>query len=83
MQLPELLRTSRHLGLSGMAASLEARLVQAQADQLAPADFLVLLLQDELTRRADRLLARRLKDAQFRVSYRHALQLIRLFWLTA
>jgi DNA replication protein DnaC len=66
MQLPELLRTLRHLGLSGMAASLEARLVQAQADQLAPADFLALLLQDELTRRADRLLTRRLKEAQFR-----------------
>ena len=66
MQLPELLRTLRHLGLSGMAASFEARLVQAQADQLAPADFLALLLQDELTRRADRLLARRFKEAQFR-----------------
>ena len=66
MELPELLRTLRQLGLSGMAESLEARLVQAQADHLPPADFLALLLQDELTRRADRLLARRLKEAQLR-----------------
>ena len=66
MQLPELLRALRHLGLGGMATSLEARLVQAQADHSAYADFLALLLQDELTRRADRLLTRRLKEAQFR-----------------
>ena len=66
MQLPDLLRTLRQLGLSGIAATLETRLVQAQADQLALADFLALLLHDELTRRADRLLARRLKEAQFR-----------------
>src|SRR5438093_4432045 len=66
MQLPELLHALRHLGLGGMATSLEARLVQAQADHSAYADFLALLLQDELTRRADRLLARRLKEAQFR-----------------
>src|SRR5437667_178498 len=66
MQLPELLHALRHLGLGGMATSLEARLVQAQADHSAYADFLALLLQDELTRRADRLLTRRLKEAQFR-----------------
>lgn len=66
MQLSELLRALRHLGLGGMAASLETRLVQAQAEQLPPADFLSLLVQDELTRRADRLLARRWKEAQFR-----------------
>jgi DNA replication protein DnaC len=68
MQLPELLRTLRHLGLSGIAASFETRLVQAQAEQLALADFLALLLQDELTRRADRLLTRRLTEAHFRDS---------------
>jgi DNA replication protein DnaC len=66
MQLPELLRTLRQLSLGGIAESLEARLVQAQADHLAPADFLALLVQDELTRRADRLLTRRLKEAQLR-----------------
>jgi DNA replication protein DnaC len=66
MQLPDLIRTLRQLGLSGIADTLESRLIQAQADQLALADFLALLLNDELTRRADRLLARRLKEAQFR-----------------
>ena len=66
MQLPELLRALRQLGLGGMAESLEARLVQAQADQLPVADFLALLVQDELTRRADRLLTRRVKEAAFR-----------------
>src|SRR5207244_13107412 len=66
MQLPELLRALRHLGLGGIATSLDARLVQAQADHSAYADFLALLLQDELTRRADRLLTRRHKEAQFR-----------------
>ena len=66
MQLPELHRTLRQLGLSGMADTLETRLVHAQAEQLPVADFLALLLQDELTRRADRLLTRRLKEAQFR-----------------
>src|SRR5438874_379124 len=66
MQLPELLHALRHLALGGIATSLEARLVQAQADRSAYADFLALLLQDELTRRADRLLTRRLKEAQLR-----------------
>ena len=66
MQLPELLRALRQLGLGGMAETLETRLVQAQAEQLALADAVALLVQDELTRRADRLLARRLKEAQFR-----------------
>jgi DNA replication protein DnaC len=66
MQLPELLRALRQLGLGGMAETLEPRLVQAQAEPLALADCLALLVQDELTRRADRLLARRLKEAQFR-----------------
>src|SRR5947199_1526202 len=66
MQLPELLHALRHLGLGGIATSLEARLVQAQADRSAYADFLALLLQDELTRRADRLLPHRHMLAQFR-----------------
>ena len=66
MQLPDLIRILRNLGLSGIADNLDARLVQGQADQLPLADFLSLLLQDELSRRADRLLTRRLKDAQFR-----------------
>jgi DNA replication protein DnaC len=49
-----------------MAAMLEIRLQQARAERLAPIDFLSTLVQDELTRRADRLLERRRKQAAFR-----------------
>ena len=52
--------------LSGMAAGLEAALLQAQAEKLAPIDFLSTLVGDELLRRQDRLLERRLKQAGFR-----------------
>lgn len=66
MNMIELDRTLRTLRLSGMADSLEARLVQAQSDRTAPADFLSSLVNDELVRRQDRLLVRRIKDAAFR-----------------
>ena len=49
-----------------MAAVLETRLQQAQAEPMAPIDFLSCLVSDELTRRGDRLLERRRKQAQFR-----------------
>ncbi len=49
-----------------MADALEPRLLQAQSDKLAAADFLGFLVNDELTRRQDRLLGRRHKEAQFR-----------------
>ena len=45
---------------------LETRLQQAQAEPMAPIDFLSCLISDELTRRGDRLLERRRKQAQFR-----------------
>jgi DNA replication protein DnaC len=61
---PELERTLRSLRLSGMAASLPARLAQAADGGVAPLEFLELLLQDELTRRKDRLFDRRLKLAR-------------------
>jgi DNA replication protein DnaC len=66
MNMIELDRALRSLRLSGMADALEARLLQAQTDRAAPADFLSGLVNDELVRRQDRLLARRLKDAEFR-----------------
>jgi DNA replication protein DnaC len=66
MNMIELDRALRTLRLSGMADSLDARLVQAQSDKTAHADFLSTLVRDELTRRQDRLLARRIKDAAFR-----------------
>ena len=45
---------------------LETRLRQAQAEPMAPIDLLSSLVWDELTRRTDRLLERRRKQASFR-----------------
>ena len=66
MNLIELQRAMRQLRLGGMAAVLETRLHQAQAEPMAPIDLLSCLVSDELTRRADRLLERRRKQAGFR-----------------
>jgi DNA replication protein DnaC len=66
MNLIELQRSLRQLRLGGMAAVLETRLLQAQTEPLAPIDLLSTLVSDELTRRSDRLLERRRKDASFR-----------------
>ena len=49
-----------------MATGLEMRLLQAQTEKLAPIDFLSTLVSDELLRRQDRLLERRVKQAGFR-----------------
>ena len=66
MTLPELSKALGQLRLGGMAALLDLRLQQAQTERLAPLDFLAVLVTDELTRRADRLLERRRKQARFR-----------------
>jgi DNA replication protein DnaC len=66
MHLIELERSLRQLRLGGMAAVLETRLHQAQAEAMAPIDLIACLVSDELTRRADRLLERRRKQAAFR-----------------
>jgi DNA replication protein DnaC len=66
MNLLELTRALKQLRLGGMATVLETRLRQAQAEAMAPLDLLSCLVSDELTRRADRLLERRRKQAQFR-----------------
>jgi DNA replication protein DnaC len=66
MNLIELQRALKQLRLSGIAAVLETRLHQAQAEPMAPIDLISCLVSDELTRRGDRLLERRRKDAQFR-----------------
>jgi DNA replication protein DnaC len=66
MTLVELQRALRQLRCSGMAAGLEPRLLEAQTAQLAPIDFLSTLVGDELLRREDRLLARRIQQAGFR-----------------
>jgi DNA replication protein DnaC len=66
MNLIELERSLRQLRLGGMAVVLETRLRQAQAEAMAPLDLISILVSDELTRRADRLLERRRKQAGFR-----------------
>lgn len=66
MNIHELQLALRKLRLGGMAASLEARILQAQAEPLAPIDFVSSLVSDELLRRSDRLLERRIRQAGFR-----------------
>jgi DNA replication protein DnaC len=66
MNLIELNRALRQLRLGGIAAVLETRLHQAQAEPMVPIDFLSCLVSDELTRRTERLLERRRKQAEFR-----------------
>jgi DNA replication protein DnaC len=66
MNLSELQHSLRQLRLGGMASVLETRLRQAQAEPMAPIDLLSTLVSDELTRRSDRLLDRRRKEACFR-----------------
>lgn len=56
----------KRLRLSGLAQSLDVRLQEAAGNRLTHAEFLELILQDELAVRAERLLARRLKAASFR-----------------
>ena len=56
MNLIELHYTLKQLRLGGMAAVLERRLQQAQAEAMAPIDLISCLVTDELTRRGDRLL---------------------------
>ena len=61
-----LLRTLKELRLSGLAQSLEVRLQEATGNRLSHAEFLELILQDEVNIRQQRLLARRTKAAVFR-----------------
>jgi DNA replication protein DnaC len=56
----------KRLRLSGLAGTLEVRLQEAQAGTLNHAEFLELILQDELAVRQDRLVGRHLKAAGFR-----------------
>jgi len=71
MNMIELDRALRQLRLSGMADVLETRLLQAQANAMAPIDLLSSLVSDELACRSQRLLERRHKQAQFRDPNKH------------
>ena len=56
----------KRLRLSGLAESLDVRLQEAQANRLDHAEFLELILSDELAVRHDRQIARHTKAARFR-----------------
>src|SRR5258707_14199882 len=56
----------QNLHLSGLLNSLELRLQEAEANRLPYAQFLELLLQDEINVRHQRMIARRRKSADFR-----------------
>jgi DNA replication protein DnaC len=62
----ELDRALRQLRMGGMADAVPIRTQQARAENLGPLDFISLLVHDELQRRRDRLIERRMKAAGFR-----------------
>src|ERR1019366_1646069 len=70
MNLIELQRALRQLRLGGIATGLETRLRQAQCEAMAPIDLISCLISDELSRRSERLLDRRRKQAEFRDSHK-------------
>jgi DNA replication protein DnaC len=61
-----LLTMLKRLRLSGLTQTLDVRLQEAAGHQLNHAEFLELVLQDELLVRDDRQIARRVKAADFR-----------------
>lgn len=61
-----LAKALKELRLSGLQASLDVRLQEAAGHGLNHAEFLELILQDELSVRSDRQLQRRVKAASFR-----------------
>ena len=64
MTLNEIDRTLRQLRLSGIAATLSTRVLEAQTTQQPFLDTLSALLQDELDRRRTRLTERRFKHSR-------------------
>jgi len=56
----------KKLRLSGLADSLDVRLTEATSSRLSHAEFLELIVQDELAVRKDRLITRRTNAAAFR-----------------
>src|ERR1700682_2761480 len=66
MNLIDLQHALKQLRLGGTPTVLETRLRQAQAEAMPRIDLISCLVADELTRRGDRLLERRRKQAAFR-----------------
>jgi DNA replication protein DnaC len=58
-------KAPRTLRLSGMLATIEARLAQARAGELGHIDFLQVLCEDEIARRETTAMTRRLHKARF------------------
>ncbi|MEI6727904.1 MAG: ATP-binding protein, partial [Actinomycetes bacterium] len=65
METHQLEAKLRSLRLSGMLATLEARLAQARAGELGHLEFLEVLLEDEIGRREAKALAERIRRAHF------------------
>ncbi len=66
MNIVELKKNLSLLRLGGMAQTVETRILQAQSEKSAPLDFIGSLVSDELQRRGDRFILRRVKTAEFR-----------------
>lgn len=62
---PALADSLRTLKLSGMLETLDARLAQAQVGDLGYLEFLQILCDDEITRREQVAMGRRLRRARF------------------
>jgi DNA replication protein DnaC len=58
-------KTLRTLKLSGMLATIDARLAQARAGELGHIEFLQVLCEDEISRRESMSMHRRLRKARF------------------
>ena len=61
--MDELVYKMKSIRLSGMAEKLSIRIQEATANELSYLEFLTNLVEDELTKRKDRLLNKRLKQA--------------------
>jgi DNA replication protein DnaC len=66
VNLIEIKRSLTTLRMGGAAQSIETRILQAQTEKMTYLDFASALVSDELTRRSDRFIARRVKGSDFR-----------------
>ncbi len=63
---PQLKSALKRLRLSGLLSTLEVRLQEAAGNQLSCAEFLELIINDEIAIREDRAIARRVNASKFR-----------------
>ncbi len=63
---PQLQTALKRLRLSGLLSTLEVRIQEAAGNQLSHAEFLELIVNDEISIRDDRAIERRVKAARFR-----------------